>query len=270
MGVEPTIRAAKDRIAGFEGREGHRTLFASTGIIGTSGGAFNPRRVRTMLPYLIAPHRSRGLAVMPSPDRVFSPLRYLRGWLSPSDPVSRADLIFALAGRQSRKEYALELFRQGLAPRILLSVSRFEIRRFSKLALPVPLDLLALARTVPPAQRHYFVEFEGQMFHVKQLRPGRFGTLTEIASLAHWLKGHPEVASILIVSSSSHLRRIRMCCRALLHEGVVVRLAAVPASSAGSGPRGLEESTAAVLKELLKLPVYWMVLQGKPGQNSPT
>ena len=29
VGVEPTIRAAKDRIAGFEGREGHRTPFAS-------------------------------------------------------------------------------------------------------------------------------------------------------------------------------------------------------------------------------------------------
>ena len=29
MGVEPTIRSAKDRIDGFEGREDHRTLFAS-------------------------------------------------------------------------------------------------------------------------------------------------------------------------------------------------------------------------------------------------
>jgi hypothetical protein len=29
VGVEPTIRPAKDRIAGFEDREGHRTPFAS-------------------------------------------------------------------------------------------------------------------------------------------------------------------------------------------------------------------------------------------------
>src|SRR5215813_14913603 len=29
VGVEPTIRPANDRIAGFEGREGHRTNFAS-------------------------------------------------------------------------------------------------------------------------------------------------------------------------------------------------------------------------------------------------
>lgn len=29
MGVEPIIRSAKERIAGFEGRENHRTFFAS-------------------------------------------------------------------------------------------------------------------------------------------------------------------------------------------------------------------------------------------------
>ena len=33
VGVEPTIRTAKDRIDGFEGREDHRTLFASSAIL---------------------------------------------------------------------------------------------------------------------------------------------------------------------------------------------------------------------------------------------
>ena len=33
VGVEPTIRPAKGWIAGFEGREGHRTFFASERII---------------------------------------------------------------------------------------------------------------------------------------------------------------------------------------------------------------------------------------------
>jgi hypothetical protein len=33
VGVEPTIRSAKDRIDGFEGREDHRTLFASVDIL---------------------------------------------------------------------------------------------------------------------------------------------------------------------------------------------------------------------------------------------
>jgi len=34
VGVEPTIRPAKDRIAGFEGRGDHRTPFASASSIG--------------------------------------------------------------------------------------------------------------------------------------------------------------------------------------------------------------------------------------------
>ncbi len=33
VGVEPTIRPAKDRIAGFEGRGDHRTPFASASSI---------------------------------------------------------------------------------------------------------------------------------------------------------------------------------------------------------------------------------------------
>src|SRR5487761_298990 len=33
VGVEPTIRLAKSRIAGFEGRDSHRTIFASAWII---------------------------------------------------------------------------------------------------------------------------------------------------------------------------------------------------------------------------------------------
>jgi hypothetical protein len=39
VGVEPTIRPAKDRIAGFEDREGHRTLFASVESIGVKRAA---------------------------------------------------------------------------------------------------------------------------------------------------------------------------------------------------------------------------------------
>jgi hypothetical protein len=46
-------------------------------------------------------------------------------------PRQSTDLIFVLAGRDYRKHYALQLFKDGIAPSILFSVSRFEIRRFS-------------------------------------------------------------------------------------------------------------------------------------------
>ncbi len=69
------------------------------------------------------------------------------------------DLIFVLVGGATgyRKLFALKLFQPRLAAKTLFSVSRSKIRRFSKMALPVPLDLVKLASNVPPAQRHFFV-----------------------------------------------------------------------------------------------------------------
>src|SRR5947209_3968162 len=134
----------------------------------------------------------------------------------------------------SRKDFALQLFREGLAPRLLFSVSRFEIRRFSKLALPTQLDLLKLAQGVLPKQRHFFVLFQGRECHVEHVQPRRFGTLTEIASLASWLDANPEVQSLILISNATHLRRIRMGCRSLLLPSVEVALLAVPDSFSDS------------------------------------
>jgi hypothetical protein len=162
-----------------------------------------------------------------------------------------------LAGRENRKQYGLELFHQGLAPRILFSVARFEIRRFSKLSLPVPLDLLEVASDVPPPLRHFFVLFGGQRVQVEHVRPGRFGTLTEIESLVRWLEGHQKIHSLLIISSDSHLRRIRMCCQSLLGASFKIALIAAPDPSSEEGQ---SESTTAVFVEMLKVLLYWAIL----------
>jgi uncharacterized SAM-binding protein YcdF (DUF218 family) len=182
----------------------------------------------------------------------------LHAWLSPADAPRSADLIFVLAGRMHRKEYALELFRQGLAARILLSVGRFEIRRFSKMDLPVPLDLLKLAQDVPPPHRHYFVFFEGPQVRTEHVLPRRFGTLTEIDALARWLSEHPDIGSVLIVSSDSHLRRIRMCCRSLLSPKMKLAFLAAPlALDQNSALASAKED----LMELCKLAIYWVLLK---------
>ena len=81
---------------------------------------------------------------------------WLHAWLSPADHARPANLIFVLAGHMSRKNYALQLFRDGLARRLLISVDRFEIRLVSKMALPIMLDLLKLAQDVPAPLRHFF------------------------------------------------------------------------------------------------------------------
>src|SRR5258708_37088495 len=104
----------------------------------------------------------------------------VRNWLSPVDPRRNMDLMFVLAGRESRKLYGLELFRQRLAPRVLLSVGRFEIRSLSNLPLPGPVDLLGLADRIPPPQRHYFVQFERGKDLAEPIRPDRICTIAEM------------------------------------------------------------------------------------------
>lgn len=193
--------------------------------------------------------------IVPTPIHSF--LR-LHAWLSPAGTPRSADLIFVLAGRVYRKEYALDLFRQGLAPRILLSVSRFEIRRFSKMALPVPLDLLKLSQEMPPPQRHYFAFFDGQQVRTEHVSPRRFGTLTEIEALAHWLSENPDIGSVLVVSSDAHLRRIRMCCRSLLSPKLKLAFLAAP-----HPPDEISAFASAKddLLELFKLAIYWVLLK---------
>ena len=192
---------------------------------------------------------------------------HLRAWLSPADKPRSADLIFVLAGKMDRKEYALELFRQSLAPRLLFSVGRFEIRRLSKMPLPVSLDLLKLAEEVSPPQRHYFVFFQGQRVQVDRVPPRRFGTLTEIEALAHWLSERPDIRSVLVVSSDTHLRRIRMCCRALLSPALELSFLSTPSFGAEQ-PQQLRNAKGPAfavpkeeLLELFKLAIYWVLLK---------
>ena len=189
-------------------------------------------------------------------------LERLYDWLSLSDPVGCGDLIFALAGRHSRKLYALELFRQGIGNSLLLSVGRFEIRKFAHLSWPPEIDLARVAASTQAAQRHYFVSSEAGRSDVELIPRGRFGTLSEIRALARWLRSRPQVASLVVVSSGPHLRRVRACCRALLPARLQLRFLPVPNDG------GLTRNSwwrnrycrMLVLKEVGKILVYRLVL----------
>jgi hypothetical protein len=197
-------------------------------------------------------------------------------------------LLFVFAGKMERKGYALGLLRQKLAPAALFSVGRFEIRRFSKMPLPVPLNLLEIAQSLPPPQRHYFVFFRNQHVEFEHIQPARFGTLTEVRALARWLSRHPEIRSLLAISTDVHLRRIRLCCRALLPDTVNVMYVATPPNTSFASETKLEPSPTAsdatremglghkheaddspageptptaLLLELLKACVYWFLLR---------
>ncbi|MGC2112256.1 MAG: hypothetical protein WA655_22245 [Candidatus Korobacteraceae bacterium] len=197
-------------------------------------------------------------------------LNRLYDWLAPAGPPQPCDVIFVLAGRECRKGFGLRLLEEGWANTLLLSVDRFEIRRFSSLKLPVRLDLFAIASAVEPRCRHYFVTAEAEKVEAERITIGRFGTLSEILAFSNWLSLHTGIRSAMIVSSGFHLRRVRMCCRRLVSGDTKLTFVAVPDESRyfrshwwkNSNPRRL------VLSELLKLAIYRMLgrtYMTKPG-----
>lgn len=174
----------------------------------------------------------------------------------------KADLIFVLAGRESRKLYGLDLYRYGCAPKLLLSVGRFEVRRFVELPLPQRVDLRPIAAPVYPPLRHFFVCFGGARVQIDQIPVHRWGTLTETEALGTWLEQRQDIRRVLVVSSRSHLLRVQMCCRALLPRRIELGFLAVPqgfVSPGGSRGVNAEDSFRQRVAELVKLVLYYAV-----------
>ena len=166
------------------------------------------------------------------------------------------DLLFVLAGRENRKHFGIELFQRGLAKTLLLSVARFEIRRYAKLAITPKVDLLQLAAPTPPPQRHFFVLHDALTATATRIPVGPFGTLSEVAALASWLSPQKEISSLLIVTAKAHMSRVKLCCRHLLPKRLRVEFLSVPDSDAPAWERFLLRSS-----EILKWIVYVVVLQ---------
>lgn len=184
-------------------------------------------------------------------------------WLATADAPQRADVIFVLAGRQCRKTFAAQLFEADLAEMLLLSVGRFEIRRFADLDLPLQLDLVRLAASTVPSERHYFVWLSKQEVKALLIPLYRLGTWSEILAFSSWLRGQKSIGTGTVVSSAFHLRRVRWCCRSLVPTQTKLNFVAVP----GEEPNLNREqwwrnptSRNLVLRELLKVILYRMLL----------
>ena len=178
-----------------------------------------------------------------------------------------------LAGRECRKHYGLRLLREGWAPTLLLSVGRFEIRRFANLELPSPsLDLLAIASPTPPEGRHYFVEIRSGVIQANRIERGRLGTMSEMSALAAWLQAHPAVRSVMVVSSGFHLRRVRMCCGERLPEGPRWTFVAVPEETEYLRERWWRDLAARKLlfSEVLKIAIYRLLGNRLMGRGPAT
>jgi hypothetical protein len=127
--------------------------------------------------------------------------------LTSNDPVEPVDLIFVMAGRMERKQYGLELYRAGIAPRLVLSVGRFEVSRMSELELEGLDELVALRARTQPDSRHFFVEADSAGVHSERAKLQRWNTYGEALGLRQLLEGGG-ADKVMIVSTEVHLRRV--------------------------------------------------------------
>ncbi len=144
-------------------------------------------------------------------DGTVATLQRLFEFLAVENAPSACDVIFVLAGRLERKPYGLSLFRQGLAPRLVVSVGRFEVRHAAHSELDVP-ELIPLRDATPAAQRHFWLDFHNGKRTIALSHLRKTNTFWELRGLADYL-AHDPPSRIAVVSTSIHLRRIRYCCR---------------------------------------------------------
>lgn len=137
-------------------------------------------------------------------------LKSICDFLSTEGPVTPCDLIFVLAGLPERKSYGLELFQQGVAPRLVLSVSRFDVRHTAAL-LSEGEELIRLRDQTSPEKRHFWIEFQDGRSTISQAAVKRTGTFGELNAIGDYLALKPP-ATIAFISTSIHLRRVRFCC----------------------------------------------------------
>ncbi len=138
-------------------------------------------------------------------------LKSLANFLTIRDAPASCDAIFVLAGRLERKPYGWQLFQSGVAKRLIFSVGRYEARQTAQRPVALP-ELLRLRDSTPPAQRHFWVDFEGAQRSVCPANLRKTNTYWELRALADYLS--PDFPSrIAIISTSIHLRRVRFCCR---------------------------------------------------------
>jgi hypothetical protein len=165
--------------------------------------------------------------------------------------AGKADAIFVFAGRESRKRFGVELFREGLASRLVLSVGRFEWRRFPSLGLPDDGGLAEQVARTEPRLRHFFVDVDSRGARCERIRPGISGTWRESRALAAFV-AREGIREIIVVSHRQHLLRCSLGLSLVLPESCSFHPVAAP-------PAG-DETAPGRVREALKLLSYGVFL----------
>lgn len=180
-------------------------------------------------------------------------------FLNISTAPKQADCIFVLAGRQQRKVFGIQLWQQGYAPELILSIGRFEWRKFYQLGLTRDGGLKAMVDQTPPVRRHFFVRMNQQTASCGWVQPGWLGTWREARAVAALLKADP-IQSLMVISDAVHLRRVAVAFRQAFR-GRRLQLAFVAVDDTGLPAERhswwrQRQSCSYVVKELFKFLAY--------------
>jgi hypothetical protein len=182
-------------------------------------------------------------------------LAWLYQRLTRNDTPRPADLIFVMAGRMERKQYGLDLFRAGFAPRLLLSVGRFEVRRMRAIGFEKADELIAYRDRTAPSERHFFCEIRASEIRMAAPRLAQWNTYGELEALREVLQ-HDMPRTVIFLSTDIHLRRVAVTFAKVFHDAPLEACFCPVPSEYGSCP-----DLRYVLAETLKLAGYRAILR---------
>ena len=187
----------------------------------------------------------------------------LYDYLTWNDPIQSVDLIVVMAGKMERKQYGIELYKAGVAPRLLLSVGRFEVSKLRKIDIGGIDELVALRDKTPPDERHFFLTIDASGIRIENPRLSRWSTYGEALALRQ--QSEKERAHlVMIVSSDIHLRRVRLTFASVFPEESTEFVYCATPFYLGSLRRSewwkTRDNRHFVLKEMMKLVGYRLIL----------
>src|SRR5262245_43393434 len=189
------------------------------------------------------------------------PLVKLYATLVVNNPVEPVDLIVVMAGRMERKEYGLNLFRSGIAPKLVLSIGRFEVSKMTGINLDGLAELKALRDTIPPDDRHFFTTVDHTGVHHEKAKLRRWSTYGEALALQKFLD-EDNAQRVMVISSDVHLRRVALTfAKVFRHSPFRFSYCAVPSAFLNSKTWWIhQQSRRFVFNELIKLVGYGIIL----------
>jgi uncharacterized SAM-binding protein YcdF (DUF218 family) len=123
--------------------------------------------------------------------------------------VQPVEVILVLAGKMERKRYGLELYRAGVAPRLVLSVGRFEVSKMLQFDLEWVNELKSLRDGTPPAERNFFVTMDASGVRLEKANLKRCSTYGEALAFRRLLE-QEDGRRVMVISTDVHLRRVAL------------------------------------------------------------